>query len=393
MHHIRLTAISGKWLIVIGVLTTLFTACKKDNVQKAAPPPELEVIEVVQSDIPIHREFVGHVYGEKDIPIRARVEGFLEGIFFEEGLEVSKGQLLYTIDPKPFEAKVNTQQSRVAEARTNLAKAESDLNRYKPLAAVKAVSESDLDAAQAHFDAAVSSLEAAKSNLRSAEIELGYTKIYSPIDGTIGKTEAKVGDFVGRDPNPVILNVVSKIDNVRVEFFITEAEYLVIAREFIITGERESTARANKEKQNLELYLSDGSKYNYNGHVEFIDRGVSAGTGSILVQSTFPNPQGLLRPGMFGKVNVNMGVINNGIKVPQRCIIELQGIYSVFVVNSENVVESRQIEVGTTIADYWVVKSGLVAGDKILIEGLQLVRTGMTIVPKATEFKSQINQE
>lgn len=389
--YYKLRTANVSLVALVGIVLFL-ASCQKKKTQQA-PPPELKVIEVKQSDIPIHREFVGHVYGEKDIPIRARVEGFLEGIYFDEGLPVKQGQLLYTIDPKPFEAKVNSQKSRVAEAQTHLAKAESDLNRYKPLAAVKAVSESDLDAAQAQYDAAVSSLEAAKSNLESAKIELGYTQIYSPITGTIGKTEAKVGDFVGRDPNPVILNVVSKIDNVRVEFFITEAEYLIIAREYINNTETDRNTRRESDDANLELFLSDGSKYTHKGSVEFIDRGVSEGTGSILVQSTFPNPERLLRPGLFGKVKVNMGVIKAGVKIPQRCIVELQGVYSVFVVDSNNVVESRQIDVGTTIDDYWVIREGLAAGDKILIEGLQLVRSGMTINPETTKFQSQINQE
>ena len=305
--------------------------------------------------------------------------------------------MLYTIDPKPFEAKVNSQKSRVAEARTMLAKAESDLNRYKPLAAVKAVSESDLDAAQAQYDAALSSVEAAKSNLLSAQIELGYTKIYSPINGTIGKTEAKVGDFVGREPNPVILNVVSKIDNMRVEFFITEKEYLLIRRELMGESIEERKARYARHGQNeedkLQLILSDGSIYKHTGLVEFMDRGVDATTGSILVQSRFPNPDGLLRPGLYGKVKVTMGVVSDGILIPQRCVMELQGQFSVYVVNPEGVVEGRSIEPGEKIGDLWLIKSGLVANEQIVIDALQKVGHGMKIVPEKTVFESQIIEE
>ncbi|MCD4665238.1 MAG: efflux RND transporter periplasmic adaptor subunit, partial [Bacteroidales bacterium] len=211
---------------IIMLLTTLaFTSCKEEKNIKV-PIPEIQVVQVIQKDVPIYNEFVGQVYGEKDIPIRARVEGFLEGIHFKEGLKVTKGQLLYSIDPLPFEAKVNSQKSRLAEAETMQVKAKSDLDRYIPLAKKNAVSQSDLDAKQAQYDADVSSVDAARSNLRSAEIELGYCKIYSPINGIIGKTLARVGDFVGREPNPVILNTVSKTDNVRVTFFLTEADYL-----------------------------------------------------------------------------------------------------------------------------------------------------------------------
>ncbi|MCD4697683.1 MAG: efflux RND transporter periplasmic adaptor subunit, partial [Bacteroidales bacterium] len=182
----------------IGFLLAISILSCKSPEQKEMPPPEIPVIEVIQKDIPIYREFVGQVYGEKDIPIRARVEGFLEGLHFNEGTKVIKGQLLYSIDPLPFEARVNVQKSNLAEAETMLVKAKGDLDRYIPLANVNAVSKSDLDAAQAQYDAALSSVDAAKANLRSSEIELGYCRIYSPINGIIGKTMARTGDFVGR---------------------------------------------------------------------------------------------------------------------------------------------------------------------------------------------------
>ncbi len=188
--------------------------------------PEIQVINVIKKDVPLTREFLGQVYGFQDIPIRARVEGYLLGVHFEEGYPVKKGQLLYTIDSQPFETQVASMDSKVAEARTYLVNAENELARYKPLAEINAVSKSDLDAAQASRDAAVSSLDAAQANLRMSQIQLGYTRISSPINGLIGKTEARTGEFVGREPNPVILNVVSDISKIRVEFFLTEAEYL-----------------------------------------------------------------------------------------------------------------------------------------------------------------------
>ena len=175
-------------------------------------------------------EFVGQTSGLKDIAIRARVEGFLEGLHFQEGGEVKKGDLLYTLESQPFEEKVAARMSAVAEVKTMLAKTKGDLDRIKPLAEINAVSKSDLDEAVAAYEATQSSLDAAKATLRAAKIELSYTKIYSPIDGIIGKTQAKVGDFVGRDPNPVILNTVSQVDTILVTFFITETQYLELAR-------------------------------------------------------------------------------------------------------------------------------------------------------------------
>lgn len=390
----KIELVNRKYSLMLFLFVALTGCSEKKQVQ--APIQQINVIQVLHKDVPIFQEFVGEVYGEKDIPIRARVEGFLEGIHFEEGFKVTKGQLLYSIDQKPQEAKVNAQQSKVAEAETMLAKAKSDLDRYKPLAEKNAVSKSDLDAKQAQYDAAVSSLEAAKSNLRSAEIEFGYTKIYSPLTGIIGKTKAKVGDFVGRDPNPVILNVVSETNHVKVTFFLTESEYLEIFREISKIKEDQNMKPDERferpEEGQLELILSDGSKYEHKGKVDFIDRGVDATTGSILVQGDFPNPDFILRPGLYAKVKVQLEVKKGALLIPQRCIMELQGQYSVYVVNDKNIVESRQIVAGQKVGDYWLVTEGLTGNEKLVIDALQKVRTGMEISPSPIEFQSQNTQ-
>jgi membrane fusion protein (multidrug efflux system) len=276
-----------------------------------------------------------------------------------------------------------------------LAKAKSDLDRYKPLAEMNAVSKSDLDAKQAQYDAALSSLEAAKSNRQSTQIELGYTRIYAPISGIIGKTKAKVGDFVGRDPNPVILNVVSETSNVKVDFFLTESEYLEIFRQISDFREKQNMKADEKiqaKENNIELILSDGSVYEHKGTIDFIDRSVDATTGSILVQANFPNPESILRPGLYGKVKVEMEVEKDALLVPQRCVMELQGKYSVYVVNDSIKVESRQIEIGQKIGDYYLVTDGLKTGEKVVIDALQVVRTGMEVSPTVIEFKSQNTQ-
>ena len=193
-------------IILFGIL--FLTGCKEEEAAVPPPPPQISVIDVMTKDVPVYQEYVGQVYGELDIPVRARVEGFLETIDFLEGNKVSKGDLLYTIDSQPFEANVASYKSRVAEANTELVRAEAELNRYEPLVEKNAVSKSDYDAAKAQYGAAIASLDAANANLELAEIELGYCNIYSPITGIIGKTEAKVGEFVGRSPNPVILNTI-----------------------------------------------------------------------------------------------------------------------------------------------------------------------------------------
>jgi membrane fusion protein (multidrug efflux system) len=371
----------------IVLFSLVFVSCSKKK-PKAEPPPKIPVVEVIQKDVPIYKNFVGQVYGYSDIPIRARVTGFLTGIHFDEGLRVTKGQLLYTVDPQEYQSKVSTQQSHLAEARTSLAKAENDLNRIKPLAKINAVSKSDLDAAQAEYDAALSYVNAMKSNLTFAKINLGYCWIKSPINGMIGKTSARIGEFVGQEPNPVILNTVSIIDTVRVEFFLPEADYIRLAREYKEFKDID-TSPVKSDQNNLRLILADGSTFKYSGYINFVNREVDPQTGSLLVQTTFPNTDRLLKPGQYAKVVVKMKEEKNALLIPQRCVMELQGQHSVYIVNNDSLVESRQIVTGERIGDRWMVKKGLDHGDKIVIDALQKVRTGLKVNPELTEFKSQ----
>jgi membrane fusion protein (multidrug efflux system) len=368
-------------LLLVGWIVALGCSQQQEKSAQAPPPPEVSVVVLGGQDVPIHLEFVGQVYGQKDIAIRARVEGFLEGIHFEEGSEVEKGQLLYTLESQPFEADVAAKMSGVAEAKIRLAKAASDLARIKPLAQRNAVSQSDLDSAVAQHDAAVASVEAAEANLHAAQIQLSYTKIRSPIDGIIGKTNAKVGDFVGRSPNPVILNTVSDIETVRVQFFLTETQYLRVANRLIEQGGIQTAERMPGEAP-FELILADGSLYPHRGTFDFIDRQIDPTTGAILVQASFPNPDLLIRPGQFAKVRALAETIKGGILVPQRSVAELQGLYRVYVVNDQNKVEERQIEVGPTFDSRWLVLDGLKAGEKVIYEGLQKVSDGAAVNPR-----------
>jgi membrane fusion protein, multidrug efflux system len=367
------------------LLGVIFLNSCAEKTREAPPPPQISVVKVVQKDVPIYKEFVGQVYGYSDIPIRARVSGFLEGIHFNEGLPVKKGQLLYTIDPEPFTAKVATQQSLLAEAMTGLAKSKSDLDRIEPLAKINAVSQSDLDAAKANYEAALAYVDAMKSNLRFAKINLGYCRIMSPIDGVIGKTEARVGEFVGQNPNPVILNTVSTIDTIRVEFFLTEADYIRIARAF----ESKKNSEANNEKRELSLILADGSTFKYRGVINFINRQVDPQTGSLLVQTIFPNPDKLLRPGQYAKVVVQMKEVKNALLIPQRCVMELQGQNSVYVVDSNNIIKNKQVTTGERIDDMVLVTKGLENDEKVVIDALQKVTSGLLVKPEVVVFESK----
>jgi len=371
-------------ILVLGF--SIFLQECKDQGSSQLPPPNVQVVEVIQSDIPINQEFVGQIYGMYDISIRSRVEGFLEGIHFEEGRRVHKGQLLYTIDPQPFEVKVNGYKGQLAEARTMLVKAENDLNRIEPLAKINAVSQSDLDAAVAQRDAAMAAVEAAEAALESARIELGYTKIYSPIDGVIGKTQAYPGDFVGRGFTEAVLNEVSRIDSVKVDFHLPEEQYLELARP-ALDGNGPNRLQRTESERGLTLILSDGTEYPYKGKLDFVNRQVDPTTGTILVQSTFPNPRSLLRPGQFARVRGTIDIHRGGLLVPQRCVQELQGNYHVFVVNQDNTVEYRDITVGSTYAtSFYVVTSGLQPGEKVVYEGLQMIRSGARVNPVLKEI-------
>lgn len=352
------------------------------------PPQQFKVYEIHTESVPLYEEFVGQVFGEKDIPIRARVEGFLTGIHFKEGQRVTEGQLLYSIDPEPFQEKVVAEESKVSEAQTVLVQSESDLRRIEPLAAVDAVSQQELDMSVSRRDAAISSLEAAKANLNIAKINMGYCKMYAPIEGIIGKTNAREGEFVGKDPNPVILNTVSQLRNIRFQFFLSENDYLKIAREYISKTERK-IERSDNADIGLRLILADGQEFPEDGKIDFIDRNIDASTGSILVQSTFPNPDRLIRPGQFARIRIMFSRADNAILIPQKCALELQGQYSVYVVNSENKLENRQIEVGETVGEFYLVSEGLNAGEKILMEGLQRARQDLEIIPEVTEFESK----
>jgi membrane fusion protein (multidrug efflux system) len=240
-------------------------------------------------------------------------------------------------------------------------------------------------------EAAEASLRAARANLEMARINLSYTRILSPIDGLIGKTHARVGEFVGRSPNPVILNTVSRISRIRIQFFISETAYLAFAREIPDMEDIEKVPDEREQRANVELILADGSLYDELGSIDFIDRNIDPMTGSMLVQASFDNPRRILRPGMYTKVKIQMGTAENALLVPQRCVMELQGQNSVYIVDDQNLIQSQRITATEKIGDLWLVEEGLQPGDKIVIDALQKVASDLEIKPVVIEFKSQTN--
>jgi membrane fusion protein (multidrug efflux system) len=351
----------------------------------------IAVVEAVSRDVPVTVELVGQTRGSVDIPIRARVEGFLESLEFVEGGDVEAGQRLYTIDPRPFEAKVVEARGRVAEAKTLLAKSKADLDRIRPLAEMRAVSQQDLDAAVAQYEAALGNLQASEAQLDQAQIQLSYTIIHSPIDGRIGISKAKVGEFVGQSPNPVVLNYVSQADPIRVRFAINERDYLRLARQ-VQNLSSEGGERLSDEDSGLVLILADGTEHPYPGTVVGYDAAINPTTGTFTIEADFPNPGGIVLAGQFARVRAVAERIDDAVLVPQRAIAELQGIYRVFVIDDDNTAKLRTVELGPPVGNLRVVQSGVAAGERVAIEGLLRLTNDAVVEPRLTTLDAPASE-
>jgi membrane fusion protein (multidrug efflux system) len=381
--------LSGRRPFWVLVLATLLAACGAEA-PPVAKPPEMEVFEVVKRDTRIMQDFVGQTRGSTDIPIRARVEGFLESRTFSEGRSVTKGQLLYTIDPRQFSAKVAEAQGRLAESRTMLAKAKADLARIKPLAEMKAVSQQDLDASVAQRDAALGSVQASEAQLDLANIELGYTKVHSPIDGFIGISEAQVGEFVGAPPNPVVLNFVSLTDPIRVRFSINERDYLRLSR--ALAKRRHQGIEITEEERSeldVELILADGSIHSHKGRIVASDAAMNPDTGTFTFEADFANPDAIVIAGQFARIRMAIEHRPDALLIPQRAVAELQGNFRVFAVAQDGAVTMKEVKLGPQVGRMMIVESGLVAGERVAIEGLLGLKDGEIVQPKVVDFDQQ----
>ena len=357
-----------------------FSGCGKKavTVQSAL---EVPVTSVVQQDVRLESEYTGQTYGQSDIQINPRVDGTILSLNFKEGNLVSKGELLYTIDPLPYQAKVNQAQGTLAEAQAGLAKTKSDLDMIEPLAKINAVSQRELIGARASYEASKAKIEAAQASLDNAKIELGYCRITAPISGMIGISKVRVGDYVQPGPMSVI-NTISDLGEIRVRFTISEQEYLRIFR--AVTAENSSLKGAGKS---INLKLSDGTSYPQTGQLNIVDRQIDPTTGAMTLEARFPNPEKLLRPGQYVKVLVVTDVRKNALLIPQRAVLEMQGISQVYMLGDSSKVQLKIITTGPTYKDAYVVEDGLAAGNKIAFGGTQLLRNGTVITPKPTDWQ------
>jgi membrane fusion protein (multidrug efflux system) len=368
-------------------LVCLASACsKKAEAPAAAPAPEVPIAEVVQKDVPLGMELVGQLSGLEDVQIRARVEGYLRSIDYREGARVKKGDLLFTIDDLPFRAEVAQAQARLATAESTLAKYELDVKRFTPLAQARAISQAELDNAVAMRRSAQSNVQAQRALLEQARLNLGYTRVASPVSGLAGRAERKVGDLVGRGES-TLLTTVSSVDPIRVSIAITEADYLRFARPIAAAartaGERKAQADVDSRGSSARLELADGSTYPEPGKVLFVDRAVDPTTGTLRVDVGFPNPDGVLRPGQYGKLRFTSETRKGALLVPQRAVQEIQGTYFVYVVGQEDKVETRKVKPGPRLGELWLIEEGLKPGERAIVAGTQRLKDGMVVRPVA----------
>jgi membrane fusion protein (multidrug efflux system) len=384
-------------LLAIGLI---YGAARPKNASGALPsPPDVEVVQVEQKDVPIYGEWIGTLDGYVNADVRAQVSGYLLRQGYLEGAFVKKGQLLFEIDPRPFQAVVDQAEGQLAQAQAQLANAEAvqkrtelDVNRYVPLAQEQAASQQDLDnavqnnlAAKATVATAKAQIQSAEASVETAKINLDFTRLIAPIDGIAGQAQLQVGALVNPSSGPV--TSVSTVDPIKVYFTVSEREYLDWNRRFPTDATREA---ANKSLR-LELILADGTVYQHQGSLYFADRQVNPGTGAIRIAGLFPNPGNILRPGGYGKVRAAVRTQQDALLVPQRAVSELQGGYQVAVVGGDDKVSIRAITVGDRVDTDWIVSDGLKRGDRVVAEGVQKVRGGMQVNPKtfAAETKGQ----
>ena len=351
-------------------MTLISCGGKKEEV--AAEAPEVNVVEVGKKDIPIYAEYVGQTYGQSDIEIKPRVEGWVQSVNFKEGGVVQAGQLLYVIQDDELRDREQAAQADLAQANVMLARYKADLDRVKPLADMNALSKRDLDAAQANYDAQLQAIEAAKAALNNARTQLSYSRITSPITGIIGISKAQVGDYVRKTFGTEGLTTVSSLGEIRVRFPITESDYLKFKQQL-----------TKEQLKNLEVdfILNDGTLFPEKGKIDFANREVDPTTGSILVQALVPNKTQLLRPGQFVKVRFKASEILNATVVPQEAINQLQNVYMAFIVNDSNKINPKPVTVGQRTGSNWVVTEGLKPGDRVALVGNALLKPGIVVKP------------
>jgi membrane fusion protein, multidrug efflux system len=372
-----MSKVSSVYWVAFSVLI-VFTACEKRPVEAiSAGPPEVLVTEVVQKEIPVFRQWVGTVNGVENAQVRARTEGYLTTIAYQQGGYVRQGELLFQIDPRPFVAALDQAKGQLQEAQATLLGVELDAKRAKELFQQQVISEQEYTNKTQLYQTKLATVTAAQAAVEQAQLNLDYTKIVSPLNGIAGQQQAQIGDLVGTGANQV-LTTVSQIDPIWFYLPISEQGYWEFADRF-----KALMAMPEAKREDfVELILADGSVYPHKGKFAFLDRQVDPKTGTILVAVSFPNPELTLRPGQYGMARAEIQRIPNALLIPQQAVSQLQGNNEVAVVNPDGKAEIRAIKLGETYQNMIQVTEGLKAGEKVIVEGFQRVRQGTPVSAK-----------
>ncbi len=360
----------------LAALALAQSGCAKAGTAQAPPPPTVQVAQVIRTDVPVTREWVGTLDGSVNAEIRPQVQGYLLRRLYQEGAFVRKGEPLFEIDPRQFQAALDQARADLARNEAALAKAKLDVDRFTPLAADRAISQEELDNARAALRQAQANVASSEAAVERARLDLGWTRVVSPIDGIAGIARSQVGDLVG---GQTLMTTVSTVDPIRVYFNPTEREYMSWLQR-LAPGNRPQGA-ATVARGLFQLVLSDGSLYPERGDLAVTDRNVDVKTGTISVAAAFPNPTRALRPGQYARVRAVVEVRRDALLVPQRAVSELQGTYQVVVVGPDNKAEIRPVQTGEQVGRLQVIEKGLEPTDRVVVEGLQRARPGAPVHP------------
>ncbi len=349
-----------------------FAGCKQKP-PPTPPPPTVEAVTVRQADVPIYHEWVGTLDGLVNATIRAQVTGYLTVQDYREGDLIKKGDLLFEIDPRPFQALLDQAKGQLAQADARLGKTELDVKRYGPLVKDRAISQEEYDdAVQANLEARAAVLSA-KAQVEQAQLNLDFTRIISPIDGIASIAKGQIGDLVG--PATGEMTTVSTIDPIKAYYIVPEQAYIAFAKRF-----SDEVDRMERLKQlEIHLLLADGSVYPHQGKIVAADRQIGTTTGALRLEAVFPNPGYSLRPGQFIRLRVKFDTKRGALLVPQRAVSELQGAYQVGLVDADNKVHLQPVRVGERSGSFWIIDEGLAPGQRVVVEGLQKIRDGVTV--------------
>lgn len=370
--------VAGRWLkvcpaaLLTSALLLLSVGCEKKEAAPPPSPPAVKVVDVVEQDVPLYSEWVAQLNGDTNAEIVPKVQGYVLKKNYKEGFFVEQGQLLFEIDPRPFEAALNQANALLAVAKAELSKAETDRSRDTPLAAQNAIPQKQLDNDVAAETAAQAQVEAAQAQVEQAKLNLSWTKVYCPIEGVAGVAVAQVGDLVGPTTK---MTTISRVNPIRAYFSISENQYLSNANRIsaVIAGAAKGGALP------VEYIQANEAAYSRKGRIILVNREVSSQTGTIQFAAEFANPQATLRPGGFGRVRIKTGESKGALLIPQTAVIEVQSAYQVVVIGPDNKASFRPVKVGDRVGNKWVITEGLQAGEKVVAEGFQKVRDGMTV--------------